>query len=150
MSFGKNELAIKLIDFGRSIDLNFLPPNQTFTTMINTKNFVCTEMMEGRPWKYQIDLFCMAATIYTLLCGKYMNVKKQPESALRPYVLSEKLPTYLDCQLWENVLYPMINVRDCNATPDLQKLRLQIREVIASKERFVQEKINKFNDILDA
>lgn len=107
-------------------------------------------MMDGRPWKYQIDLFCMASTIYTLICGKYMNVKKQPGSKLRPYVLSEGLPSYCEVQMWENIFYPLINVQDCNTTPDLQKLRLQIREVIASKERFVSDKINKFNAILDA
>lgn len=106
-------------------------------------------MMEGRPWKYQIDLFCMASTIYTLVCGKYMNVKRQPGSRLRPYVLAEAMPAFLEVQLWEDILYPLINVRDCNRSPDLQKLRLQIREAVATKERFVPDIIRKFNAILD-
>lgn len=143
------DIFIKLIDFGRSIDLNFFPKEQTFTAALNTKNFICTEMMENRSWKHQVDLFCMASTIYTLVCGKYMNVKRQAGSKLRPYALSENLPPYLDTTLWENIFYTLINVRDCNSLPNLQKLRLDIRESIAGKERFVNEKINKFNAFLD-
>lgn len=105
-------------------------------------------MLENRPWKYQIDLFCLASTIYTLVCGKYMNIKKQ-ESFIRPYVLSEKLPAYVDVELWENIFYTLINVRDHNALPDLQKLRLRIRESIVEKESILQDKIAKFNDVLD-
>lgn len=150
LTYGNTDLVIKLIDYGRSIDLNFFPPNQTFTTTLNTKNFICTEMMENRPWKHQVDLFCLASTIYTLVCGKYMNVKKQ-DSYIRPYVLCEGLASYLDVDMWEDVIYSLINVRDHNALPDLQKLRLRIRECIADKEEgIIQDRIAKFNAVLDA
>lgn len=148
LNYGGNELVIKLIDYGRSIDLNFFPPNQTFTSTMNTKHFICTEMLENRPWKHQIDLFCLASTMYSLICGKYMNVKKQPDSKIRPYILSEDLPSYLDVQLWEHILYSLINVRDHNSLPDLQKLRLRIREAIVDNEN--NSKISKFNEILDS
>lgn len=141
-------MFIKLIDFGRAIDLNFYPSNQTFTTILDTKNFICTEMMEKRPWKHGIDLFCMASTIYTLLCGKYMNVTRQVTSRLRPYALTDQLDPYLEVQLWEQVLYALINVHDSNSLPNLQQIRTDIREVIASKERFVGEKVQKFNSFL--
>lgn len=150
MSYGKNEIVLKLIDYGRSIDLNFFSPTQTFTTALNTRNFICTEILENRPWKQQIDLFCMASTIYTLVCGKYMNIKKQPDSLIRPYVLTDGFSTYVNVPLWENVLYSLINVRDHNSLPDLQKLRLRIRESIAEKEHLVQDRIDRFNAILDA
>lgn len=148
LTYGSNDLVIKLIDYGRSIDLNFFPPNQTFTSTLNTKNFICTEMLENRPWKHQVDLFCMASTIYTLVCGKYMNIEKS-DSLIRPYVLSEQLPTYVDVALWEHVLYTLINVRDHNALPDLQKLRLGIRESVAEKEAIIEDRIAKFNAVLD-
>lgn len=106
-------------------------------------------MLENKPWKYQVDLFCLASTMFTLLCGKYMNIKKQPDSKIRPYVLSEDLASYLNVQLWEHVLYSLINVRDHSTLPDLQKLRLQIREAIVDNEHIVQDKINKFNAVLD-
>lgn len=148
LSYGNTDLVIKLIDYGRSIDLNFFPPNQTFTTTLNIKNFVCTEMLEGRPWKHQVDLFCLASTIYAIVCGKYMNIKKQ-DSKLRPYVLTEELASYLDVELWENVIYSMINVRDHSSLPDLQKLRLTIRESIVDKDNILQDRIAKFNAVLD-
>lgn len=150
LSYGKNEIVLKLIDYGRSIDLNFFPPNQVFTTALNTKNFVCTEILENRPWKQQIDLFCLASTMYTLVCGKYMNIKKQPDSLIRPYALADGLPAYLNVPLWEHVLYSLINVRDHNSLPDLQKLRLRIREAIVDNEHIVQDRITKFNATLDA
>lgn len=149
LSYGNNEIVIKLIDYGQSIDLNFFPPNQIFTSTLNTENFVCTEMLENRPWKYQIDLFCLASTMYSLVCGKYMKIKKQPDSKIRPYVLSEDLAPYLNVQLWELVLYSLINVRDHSTLPDLQKLRLRIREAIVDNEHTVQDKIAKFNAVLD-
>lgn len=148
MKYGSDELVLKLIDFGHSIDLKFYKTHQTFTTKLETKNFICTEMMEDRPWKHQIDLFCLASTIYSLLCGKYMNVRKQTGSSIRPYVLEENLPSHLS-QIWENILYALINVRDCNSLPNLQNLRLPIREAIASNEKVIVSKINKFNSILD-
>lgn len=78
-----------------------------------------------------------------------MNIKKHPDSIIRPYVLSEELASYLDVPLWQHVLYTLINVRDHNALPDLQKLRLRIREAIVDKEHILQDRINKFNAILD-
>lgn len=105
-------------------------------------------MLEGRPWKHQVDLFCLASTIYTLVCGKYMNIKKQ-DSKIRPFVLSETLAAYLDVELWEDVIYSMINVRDHNSLPDLQKLRLKIRESIVDKDTILQDRITKFNAVLD-
>lgn len=79
-----------------------------------------------------------------------MNIKKQPDSLIRPYALADTWATYLDVPLWEHVLYSLINVRDHNSLPDLQKLRLRIRESIVEKEHIVQDRIAKFNAILDA
>lgn len=78
-----------------------------------------------------------------------MKIKKQPDSKIRPYVLSEDLAPYLNVQLWELVLYSLINVRDHSTLPDLQKLRLRIREAIVDNEHTVQDKIAKFNAVLD-
>lgn len=79
-----------------------------------------------------------------------MNVRKQ-DSKIRPYVLCEGLPSYLDVDVWEDVIYSLINVRDHNSLPDLQKLRLRIRECIAdTEESILQDRIAKFNAVLDA
>lgn len=77
-----------------------------------------------------------------------MNVKKMPRNSLRAYTLSEPLPIQLDTPLWMNVIHTLINVRDCDSMPNLQSLRLTIKEAIQVRERFLEEKINKFNSIL--
>lgn len=78
-----------------------------------------------------------------------MNVKKMPPNSLRAYTLSEPLPVHLDAHLWMNVMHTLINVRDCDSMPNLQSLRLTIKEAIHVRERFLEEKIKKFNPILD-
>lgn len=77
-----------------------------------------------------------------------MHIRKQ-DSLIRPYVISEKLPAYVHVEVWENILYKLINVRDHNALPNLQKLREWIRESIVVKESILQDKIKQFNDVLD-
>lgn len=45
---------LKLIDFGRSIDMKLLPEGTTFMTVVKTDGFQCNEMKENRPWTYQV------------------------------------------------------------------------------------------------
>ena len=46
---------LKLIDFGRSIDLDMFPQGTTFTAKVDTSGFQCIEMMTNRPWTYQVN-----------------------------------------------------------------------------------------------
>lgn len=123
--------------------MNFFE-GKSFTAKLDTKNFVCTEMLENKPWTFQPDLFCLASTIYTILCGKYMNVKKQ-SLGLWTYTIADELPPNLDKVLWMNLLHTLINVRNCNSMPNLQNLRLTLKEAIMAKERFLEDKIRQFN-----
>ena len=45
---------LKLIDFGRSIDMKMFPANTTFTAKVTTSGFQCIEMLTNRPWTYQV------------------------------------------------------------------------------------------------
>ena len=65
---------LQLIDFGKSIDLRVLPPCTAFTEPVETSGLVTIEMREGRPWRHHIDYFGVAATVYCLLFGRYMEV----------------------------------------------------------------------------
>lgn len=56
--------------------MSLLPENTTFTQVIKTEDFTCIEMQTGRPWTYQTDLYCLAATSHCLLFGNYMRVSK--------------------------------------------------------------------------
>lgn len=46
--------CLKLIDFGRCIDMAVLPPGATFIASAQTEDFVSPEMKEGREWNYQV------------------------------------------------------------------------------------------------
>ena len=46
--------SLKVIDFGRSIDMKLFPAGRTFTTNCYTDDFQCIEMKEGRPWTTQV------------------------------------------------------------------------------------------------
>lgn len=50
----EREFGIVLIDFGRSIDLSLLPPGVQFTGDCHVSGFQCVEMLQGRPWTYQV------------------------------------------------------------------------------------------------
>lgn len=140
---------LKLIDFGQSIDLNFFDENTAFTAKTDTENFICTEMMEDKPWNYQIDLFCLASTIYTIVCGKYMNVKRTSSSFWRRYTIAEPIPKHLNEPLWLNVIHSLVNVRDCDSMPNLQTVKASIKEALLCHERFLEEKIKRFNQAID-
>lgn len=68
--------TIQLIDFGCSIDMTLFPEDQSFNYVIKTEDFTCVEMQSGKPWTYQTDLYCLAASSHCLLFGNYMKVSK--------------------------------------------------------------------------
>ena len=45
---------MKLIDFGRSIDMTLFPAGTTFNANCYTEDFQCIEMKESRPWTTQV------------------------------------------------------------------------------------------------
>lgn len=47
-----------LVDWGRGIDLNLFPTNTKFTGDSRTSGFLCIEMQENQPWKYQVCKPC--------------------------------------------------------------------------------------------
>lgn len=138
-------MVVQLIDFGQSIDLRQFPSKQKFWSKVKTENFICTEMMEDKPWTYQFDLFCLASTIYTLVAGKYMVVRKCNDS-YKP----QKLPRYVNSSMWDQVLDTLINIPDQKRMPnldDLQKLLDAHLQMLGMKK--VNDAIVMFNKALD-
>jgi len=46
--------GVCLIDFGRAIDTTVFPEGTMFTGSNETDGFQCTQMLEGKPWKWQV------------------------------------------------------------------------------------------------
>ena len=57
--FGSASSCVQLIDFGRSIDMNFFPPGTVFDEINDCSGFTCTQMLQGKPWTFEVNiLFC--------------------------------------------------------------------------------------------
>lgn len=148
LAYDTDEMCLQLIDFGQAIDLQLYPEGQTFRAKLSTKNFVCTEMLEGRQWLYQTDLFCAASTIHTMLFGTYMNVRK---NGVLGYQITTNVPRYFCKWLWESLFRTLINVKDCRMMPNLQTLRVTLLEQVRGvREPTMREAIGVFNQAIEA
>ena len=136
--------TIQLIDFGCSIDMSLLPENTTFTQVIKTEDFTCIEMQTGRPWTYQTDLYCLAATSHCLLFGNYMRVSKVGGR----WFITSKLLRYMKKTVWEQFFTELLNIESCDKMPDLSKLRNMMEETLAQMTDG-QLRIRNFANILN-
>ncbi|XP_072752100.1 uncharacterized protein [Anoplolepis gracilipes] len=136
--------TIQLIDFGCSIDMKLLPENTTFTQVIKTEDFTCIEMQTGRPWTYQTDLYCLAATSHCLLFGNYMKVSNVGGR----WFIASKLPRYAKKAAWEQFFTELLNVESCEKMPNLAKLRNMMEETLAQMSE-AQARFRTFVNILN-
>ncbi|XP_017888185.1 uncharacterized protein LOC108629820 isoform X2 [Ceratina calcarata] len=136
--------TIQLIDFGCSIDMTLMPENTTFTQVIKTEDFTCIEMQTGKPWTYQTDLYCLAATSHCLLFGNYMRVTNTGGR----WFITSKIPRYLKKAAWEQFFTELLNIESCDKMPDLSKLRNMMEETLAQISD-VQQKFRYFDNILN-
>ncbi|CAL7946506.1 unnamed protein product [Xylocopa violacea] len=136
--------TIQLIDFGCSIDMSLLPEKTTFTQVIKTEDFTCIEMQTGKPWTYQTDLYCLAATSHCLLFGNYMRVSNIGGR----WFITSKIPRYAKRAAWEQFFTELLNIESCDKMPDLSKLRIMMEETLAQMTD-AQQKFRNFVNILN-
>uniref|UniRef100_A0A182M815 Mitotic checkpoint serine/threonine-protein kinase BUB1 n=1 Tax=Anopheles culicifacies TaxID=139723 RepID=A0A182M815_9DIPT len=144
IELGSKLPCIQLIDFGVSIDMKRFPEDVKFKKVITTENFTCIEMLENKPWTYQPDLYGVAATSHVMLFGKYMQVQKNVAN----WGIKTAMPRYFKKVVWENYFTTLLNIRDCDHLPNLQKLRTAFLEEITLHEKYIQTKISEFNHVL--
>lgn len=137
--------CVKLIDFGRSIDMKLLPEGTTFTTVVKTDGFQCNEMKENRPWTYQTDLYGLAGTVHLLLFGDYMTVGKTGNR----WNLKKTIPRYAIPNLWQPLFSALLNIESCNKLPDLKEMRETLQKSIQSFESFnINQQLNALTNAL--
>lgn len=145
MDYTNPEIVVQLIDFGQSIDLNYYS-NHVFWAKVRTEHFICTEMMEDRPWTYHCDYFCLASTIYTMVAGKYMIVRRN--SSTKSYQ-PQKLPRYVNAALWDEIFDQLINIPSLKTFPSLSQLSERLdAELNAMGSKKIINAINTFNSAL--
>ncbi|KAG1654450.1 Mitotic checkpoint serine/threonine-protein kinase BUB1 [Nymphon striatum] len=130
--FGENrKLNLKLIDFGRSIDMSLFPSGTTFTKVITTEGFTSTEMKENKPWTYQTDLHGFLATVHVLLFNSYMDVNNKSGQ----WNINKKLKRYwIGVQIMEEMFASFLNIPDCESIPDIKVFRRRLEEVFSVKQ----------------
>ncbi|XP_043483980.1 uncharacterized protein LOC122512290 isoform X2 [Leptopilina heterotoma] len=136
--------TIQLIDFGCSIDMSQFPENTKFMQVIKTEEFTCIEMQTGKPWTYQTDLYCLAASSHCLLFGSYMRVSNSGGR----WFINSKIPRYAKRDAWEKYFTDLLNIESCDRMPDLPKLR-NIMEEALSKVSERLAKIRSFCNVLN-
>ncbi|KAM9798303.1 mitotic checkpoint serine/threonine-protein kinase BUB1 [Neosynchiropus ocellatus] len=118
--------GLVLIDFGQSIDLQLFPAGTAFTGKCETSGFQCAEMLSGRPWNYQTDLFGIAGTVFCLLFGTYMKVVSEG-GVWRTSATFRRVP---HGELWLDLFHTLLNVPDCSSLPSLRRLHSRVATVL--------------------
>ncbi|XP_048865192.1 mitotic checkpoint serine/threonine-protein kinase BUB1 [Brienomyrus brachyistius] len=114
--------GLVLIDLGQSIDMTIFPEGTAFTAKCMTSGFQCTEMLSGRPWNYQTDYFGIAGTVYCLIFGTYMNVKK--ENGV--WMTNGTFKRNPHSELWMRFFHDLLNIPDCSSQLCLRSWRSQL------------------------
>ncbi|CCH45142.1 putative serine/threonine-protein kinase [Wickerhamomyces ciferrii] len=120
-SNGWSKKGIKLIDFGRSIDMTMFPPNSRFKTNIKTDNQDCPEMRNDESWSFEVDYFGIAGILHTMLFGTFIETIQKDGK----YKLASPFKRYWNHELWSPLFDLLINSRSHGDFPITQKLRDQ-------------------------
>lgn len=139
--------SLRLIDFGCAIDMSLFPEgNKTkFRKVIQTDGFTCIEMLEGRTWSYETDLFCIAGTVHVMLFGEYMQLQKRGNA----WDIKQKLPRYLKKQIWTQFFGQLLNIKaNGERMPDLSEMRQTFEEESLKMESELQKQIRTLSNIL--
>lgn len=132
---GWSNKSITLIDFGRAIDMTLFNHDVQFVSNWETDQQDCPQMNKHEPWTYEADYYGLASIIYTMLFGKYIEIKETTSSIS----LACPLKRYWQLDLWNPLFDLLLN-------PYSQSGNV-VREPIAEELRFHR---NRFENWLVA
>lgn len=134
---GWNAKGLKLIDFGRGIDVRMFKPQAQFIADWASTPQDCAEIRECRPWKYQIDYHGAAGVIHSLLFGKYIETVPATGGGLgqkKEWKLKDNLKRYWEKELWSDLFAILLNpgiVSDGEEMPiqnNLKSIRVRLEK----------------------
>lgn len=96
---GWSHKGVRLIDFGRAIDLSLYPADegQRFVADWKTDEKDCVEMREGREWSFETDYFGLASVAYCLLFGKYISTEAVEDVNGKTWRIGQSLKRVSSC-----------------------------------------------------
>ncbi|THH09166.1 hypothetical protein EW145_g2217 [Phellinidium pouzarii] len=133
--------GIKMIDFGRAIDMRMFPSGQQFVADWETDVGDCFEMRENRPWTYETDYFGLAGIVYCMLFGKHFDattVIPVPSAIPERSKISPSFKRYWQVNLWGRLFDILLNptlVRpdmSLPLVPELASLREEMETWLSS------------------
>ena len=125
-----------LIDFNRSIDLKLFDNGTAFVTCVPKKELACVEMLNNRPWIFQViirqfsfkkkselfsfkhDLFGMVYSIHVLVFLSYMSVCEDEQRHDGTMMTKAKFTKRIH-EIWKEFFYEFLNIPDCQNLPNL-------------------------------
>ncbi|RMX52046.1 hypothetical protein pdam_00003773 [Pocillopora damicornis] len=122
--------CLKLIDFGRSVDMTLFPAGTTFTTNCYTEDFQCIEMKEGRPWTTQVDMYGLLGTIHCLLFLDYMKVS---QDKMGRWKTTKPFKRYWN-PIWGRLFDSLLNIPSCEKQPSLKDFREEFEQFYLADE----------------
>ncbi|XP_064623376.1 uncharacterized protein LOC135485367 [Lineus longissimus] len=132
---------VKLIDFGRSIDMDMFPAGMTFTAKVETDGFQCIEMKTDRPWTYQTDFFGIVGTIHVLTFSNYMKVILSKDGSEKWIHSSRFRRSWKAVDLWTELNDSFLNIPNCDSLPDVRDIRMRFERYF--KEHLIRNFIEK-------
>ncbi|BGP43834.1 protein kinase [Rhodotorula kratochvilovae] len=135
--------GLKLIDFGRTVDMTAFPPGQAFATNQDSDRFDCAEMREGRPWTFEPDYYGAASVAYNLLFGRYIETKRVPvddahAEGPQKWALAHTWRRYYQVDLWTRLFDMLLNPRSVRTdaslpiTDEVAGVRREMEEFLAA------------------
>lgn len=138
--------GVCLIDWGRSIDLTLFAEGTEFVGDSKTDGFRCTEMIEKKPWTFQVDTYGLCGVAHCLLHGNYMEIDKRSSNGAPQVVYRPKAPykRYWNVNLWQNFFETLLNLKTDKSYDTLNKLRRSFEDYLCSDSALTK----KLRDLL--
>lgn len=128
---------LRVIDFGRSIDMKLFPAGTKFTTNCYTDDFQCVEMKEGRPWTTEIDTYGILGTIHCFLFLDYMKVHKDAKGRWK---INKSFKRHWK-PIWSELFDTLLNTRSCEEQPSLRDFREEFERLFQfDEENYLRQK----------
>ncbi|GFS84610.1 hypothetical protein NPIL_179761 [Nephila pilipes] len=136
-SLSQKTTLLKLIDFGRAIDLTVFESGICFKTTLKDS---CIEMKENKPWLFQIDWYGLLNCIHVLLFSEYMKVKQNPDGK---WVIEKKFKRYWDQILWTSLFDELLNIPSCYQEPNITKFTSLIESRLKTNAQVFKMHFNR-------
>jgi len=125
-SDGWSKKGVTLIDFGRGIDMRLYKHGVQFHADWKTDQQDCAEMREMRPWTYQVDYHGLAATIHSMLFGKYIETVAEQSHIIgggpRRYTITSPFKRYWQQDIWSELFDALLNPAQHAASTEKETL----------------------------